>query len=303
MPILNEKGLIRFWEKIQGGFVKQKAGKGLSTNDFTNEDKEKVASAVSVDAASVGQTIIVKEVDANGKPTKWESADYQPRTHWQGEKVLFQYTFDGAAAGNNMEAGTPAIGLIAGKTYKVILDDVTYTLVAELGVNPDLGYSLIWLGNPAIVGGTADATPFCIADIVGAGAWAATGMTAGTKTMTIISDDEAHSIPSEYLTGGFPYVINVAIDMVDEEYGNRCCFETAEEITGILQSGREVKARVVDRTGLKVYIYSLCGVTYTEFGCALIFDSLLGLSSGDDKYLLVLTPSEQGIYTASHVMN
>lgn len=33
--------------------------------------------------AQVGQTIVVKEVDANGKPTKWESADYQPRTHWE----------------------------------------------------------------------------------------------------------------------------------------------------------------------------------------------------------------------------
>ena len=39
--------------------------------------------------AEVGQTIIVKEVDANGKPTKWESADYQPRTHWdEGIEVL-----------------------------------------------------------------------------------------------------------------------------------------------------------------------------------------------------------------------
>ena len=32
--------------------------------------------------AEVGQTIVVKEVDADGKPTAWESADYQPRTHW-----------------------------------------------------------------------------------------------------------------------------------------------------------------------------------------------------------------------------
>lgn len=35
--------------------------------------------------AEVGQTIIVKEVDASGKPTKWESAEYQPRTHWSEE--------------------------------------------------------------------------------------------------------------------------------------------------------------------------------------------------------------------------
>ena len=32
--------------------------------------------------AQVGQTIVVKEVDANGKPTAWEAVEYQPRTHW-----------------------------------------------------------------------------------------------------------------------------------------------------------------------------------------------------------------------------
>lgn len=35
-----------------------------------------------VDKATVGQTIVVKEVDDEGKPTEWEAADYQPRTHY-----------------------------------------------------------------------------------------------------------------------------------------------------------------------------------------------------------------------------
>ena len=35
--------------------------------------------------ASVGQTIVVEEVDADGKPTKWKAAEYQPRTHWKEE--------------------------------------------------------------------------------------------------------------------------------------------------------------------------------------------------------------------------
>ena len=42
--------------------------------------------------ASVGQTIVVEEVDADGKPTKWKAADYQPRTHWSEEgKVQVSY--------------------------------------------------------------------------------------------------------------------------------------------------------------------------------------------------------------------
>jgi hypothetical protein len=42
--------------------------------------------------AEVGQTIIVKEVDANGKPTKWESADYQPRTHYEKKVEILPET-------------------------------------------------------------------------------------------------------------------------------------------------------------------------------------------------------------------
>ena len=37
--------------------------------------------------AEVGQTIVVKEVDENGKPAKWESAEYQPRTHWSEDVI------------------------------------------------------------------------------------------------------------------------------------------------------------------------------------------------------------------------
>lgn len=35
--------------------------------------------------ATVGQTIVVEEVDVNGKPTKWKATDYQERTHWEDE--------------------------------------------------------------------------------------------------------------------------------------------------------------------------------------------------------------------------
>lgn len=38
--------------------------------------------------AEVGQTIIVKAVDKNGKPTKWEAVDYQPRTHYTAPKKV-----------------------------------------------------------------------------------------------------------------------------------------------------------------------------------------------------------------------
>jgi len=41
---LDNTGLSYLWQKIKGTYVKQEAGKQLSTNDFTNEEKQKLAS-------------------------------------------------------------------------------------------------------------------------------------------------------------------------------------------------------------------------------------------------------------------
>ena len=41
---LDNTGLSYFWQKIKSTFVKQEAGKQLSTNDFTDEEKQKLAS-------------------------------------------------------------------------------------------------------------------------------------------------------------------------------------------------------------------------------------------------------------------
>lgn len=54
-----------------------------SSVDLNITSGESGGGGTSIDVtASVGQTIVVKEVDANGKPTAWEAVDYQPRTHW-----------------------------------------------------------------------------------------------------------------------------------------------------------------------------------------------------------------------------
>lgn len=60
---------------------------------WIDTDEEPEASGIDV-TAEVGQTIIAKAVDENGKPTEWESAGYQPRTHWMESehKVLLDTT-------------------------------------------------------------------------------------------------------------------------------------------------------------------------------------------------------------------
>lgn len=40
---LDNTGLSYFWQKIKNTFVKQEAGKQLSSNDFTDEEKAKLA--------------------------------------------------------------------------------------------------------------------------------------------------------------------------------------------------------------------------------------------------------------------
>ena len=43
MAFLDESGLQRFWENIVSKFVRKVDGKDLSSNDYTDEEKEKLA--------------------------------------------------------------------------------------------------------------------------------------------------------------------------------------------------------------------------------------------------------------------
>lgn len=43
MALTLKQALARFWEQIQVQFVKRENGKGLSTNDYTTEEKTKLA--------------------------------------------------------------------------------------------------------------------------------------------------------------------------------------------------------------------------------------------------------------------
>jgi hypothetical protein len=47
MAFLDDAGLVKLWQHIQARLsnkIDKVAGKGLSSNDFTNEDKEKLDS-------------------------------------------------------------------------------------------------------------------------------------------------------------------------------------------------------------------------------------------------------------------
>lgn len=43
MGFLDKNGLAIFWQQIHANFITRETGKGLSTNDYTTADKNRVA--------------------------------------------------------------------------------------------------------------------------------------------------------------------------------------------------------------------------------------------------------------------
>lgn len=58
---LDENGLLYFWQKIGNAFVSKETGKGLSTNDYTTTDKNKLAGI-----ESGAEVNIIENIEVNG---------------------------------------------------------------------------------------------------------------------------------------------------------------------------------------------------------------------------------------------
>ena len=166
--------------------------------------------------AAVGQTIIVKAVDDNGKPTEWEAVEYQPRTHYEETVVL-----DEVAAMTETVVTTAtdtknkhhctlkdtngSIFLeerfIPGDTYIVEYDGTAYTCVA--GDN-----ALGWLGNPILhtVGvslglGEDNGLPFFIRRTNATSNMIATSEPGDhtIKVTHLVTETVVHKVPEKYL--------------------------------------------------------------------------------------------------------
>lgn len=182
------------------------AGANGSDYVLTDADKTEIAQqaaalvpgggggSASIDVtATVGQTIIVKEVDSNGKPTKWESADYQPRTHWSEKgKVQVSALPFGVSTFNssygaftfmvylNEYAKSEPITAVASIEY----DGVEYTDLPSFSYNGINFFGNLYFLN-AMVGTSFENTgePFILASTVG-----------GTMMMTTDTENTRHSV-------------------------------------------------------------------------------------------------------------
>jgi hypothetical protein len=147
--------------------------------------------------AEVGQTIIVKEVDEKGKPTKWEAVDYQPRTHWaeQGQVVIAQeQTIE-----TNPDVGAALInsnnGLVDGAKYTVTWNGVPYEVTAIY--TEENGCAII-CGNLGLMGMGADTgEPFMMVEEM------SMLMAVSADTTAVVSitteGETVHKIPAKFL--------------------------------------------------------------------------------------------------------
>lgn len=127
---LDSNGVLYLWQKIVGAFVKKETGKGLSTNDFTDEQKTKLAglenyklpkaSADNLGGVKVGAGLSVNEngvLSATGGGTadavNWANVQDKPAT------------FPPAAHSHKMEDITDAPAVAKSGSYKDLTDKPT----------------------------------------------------------------------------------------------------------------------------------------------------------------------------------
>lgn len=253
--------------------------------------------------AQVGQTIIVKEVDENGKPTKWESAEYQPRTHWDEMKEVVPLTtitpFYYEALGVPM--GTMAdFDIVVGNKYKVAFDGVEY--VCEAFMATTAGMSAPAFGNAAVTGGANTGEPFGIFKMAG-DSWSTIVLFDMNPHSVRIEAEVAVPIEEKYMTNAFPYYIEVTgIGTDGDPY---VVNETVANFNAVYDSGRQIVPYIVfsDEYGTsktymsihRFFVSNSIGRIYSFYW----FDNL-GPASSDLKFVtLYLIPQPDGTFKAS----
>lgn len=132
----------------------------VSTINGNAPDENGNVTIIDVTAAG-GQTVIVKSVDENGKPTGWEAADYQPKTHWSETVYGEVLPLTKFVANGTKNTQLPTTVLELGKTYTVVYDGTPYTCEAKAVENG--GVIGVGIGNDVIFGGEQTSEPFGIA--------------------------------------------------------------------------------------------------------------------------------------------
>ena len=250
--------------------------------------------------AEVGQTIIVEEVDADGKPIKWKAADYQPRTHYKRLVEIANCTAVDEGGGMLIASSTP---LVIGNTYLVTYNGEEHSCTAfECDFSGDGSVLLPAIGNPAMFDYDGTGAPFVILDgiALGAGGYIIVDLTFAEEATVRIVGEGVIPIPTEYMTNAFPYYINVYCDDIVSPTAYTC-METVADVEAVLNSGRPIAVKYSTQDAITVMyqILSLVRVYPTDpnYGSMLSFmcnGDILGGKGGSTW--IVLNPQEDGTY-------
>lgn len=293
-----------------------------------NELSQAIESNAKIDVtAEVGQTIVVEEVDANGKPTAWESADYQPRTHWTERVEVLPETTVEIDPETDEGYCAEAIGLAVGENYTVKWNGAEYNCTAQVYSVPDSEGIMVRLGVvlgnlDLLMGGEGTGEPFVILESFpdhAAEFLAPVVILAvdGSATVTLsIAGTVYHPIPSEYVPYALPYYINLIV--VYDNEGNiesAACNETVSQLEDIYRSGRTLvlqytKQEISDDgprgTIATIYKYRLqlatAALSLRFPGIMFQFTSPHVIWHSNGSYMAPicnLTPNEDGAYTVT----
>lgn len=189
-----------------------------------NELSQAIESNAKIDVtAEVGQTIVVKAVDENGKPTAWESADYQPRTHWT--EIAMAELLPETTIAIYPEMGQcpymKTIGLLTGQDYLVRWNGTEYNCTAQDMYMPiddegNIANIGVTVGNAGVMmGEEGTGEPFIILEFTPECAAAVDGIPAcivaldGSESVTLTINGEGeivHKLDGAFLPEGTPYL-------------------------------------------------------------------------------------------------
>lgn len=214
--------------------------------------------------ASVGQTIVVEEVDADGKPTKWKAAEFQERTHWsdfievQPSTTITPFYYEALGVPMGQMSN---FDIVIGNKYKVIFDGVEY--VCEAFIASMAGMSAPAFGNTAVAGGANTGEPFAIFKMAGDEWTTAIFFDMNPHTVQVFTET-ATPIPQKYLGNALPYYLDVTGDGTEDD--PYVCSARVEDVVNALKNGRSVVMRqTANYNGsLAMVMYHTCMYAYTQ---------------------------------------
>ena len=128
MALTLKQALAMFWEQIQVRFVKRENGKGLSTNDFTTEEKNKLASLKNT---TIDTTLTMPDAAADAKAVGDMLAEKQPA----GDYALKSDVASITVPNSNLVNGSAEGSL---RTIRSMQEDSNYTMGPHAFAEGDL---------------------------------------------------------------------------------------------------------------------------------------------------------------------